>query len=196
MSTPEAFSQAPDIRYLDSLKDYRGKVSKFGYILSLDKKTQFADFMEGIRSYKETDYAGLHVLDPNWHEEGKYTMGALHPRLYEKLEEYFRERGLLNNDQELSARCYHTQLKGGSFALDGRPELMIEVNGGVRHDWGQFICVMLDEGFEPFIFDKDKKTIDALGELAKNTGKKEISSDEARKNYLARQKSLEEENRQ
>lgn len=177
MAIPERPNFTPEelyATYLEGLKDYRGRAINLGFILSLKTNSMFGEFLEeGLRLVTtNTDYAGFHVTDPNWYEEGKYRTGAIHPKLYEDLEGYFREQKVLEDDQVLRPICYY------SDDPDGRANLVIEVSGGKRHDWVQFILCHLEEDFHQFDFQEDAQTINAMKALAQETGRQEISWEE------------------
>ena len=116
MTTPERptfTSQQIYENYLDGLKDGQGRIRNFDFILSLKTDTLVGEFLESLtNAYPITDYAGLHATDPNWYEDGNYKAGILHPKLYEQLQEYFREQKdifglkLLEDDQVLTPICH------------------------------------------------------------------------------------------
>lgn len=190
MTTPEKPSLTPKeiyTTYFDGLKDDRGRVRTFNFVLSLKTSTMFVEFLENFAHVgTATDYAGFHATDPNWYEEGKYRTGILHPKLYEELEGYFKKQKILEDDQTLTPICHY------SNQSDGRGNLVIEVSGGRRHDWDQFILCYLEKDFSEFDFQENVQTIDSMKKLAQETGRQEISFEEARRQYLERKKRAQE----
>lgn len=190
MTTPERHTFTPEqvyANYLDGLKDERGRVRDFSFVLSLKTSTMFGEFLENLTStYTATDYAGLHATDPNWYEEGNYRRGILHPKLYEDLEGYFRAQKVLEDDQVLTPICHY------SNQPNGRGNLVIEVSGGKRHDWGQFILCYLEKDFSQFDFRENTQAINSMKKMAQETGRQEISFEEARSQYLERKRLQEE----
>lgn len=153
--------------YLDGLKNDRGRVRNFDFILFL-KTDAFGDFLENLKDVLTyTDYAGFHLTDPNWYEEGNYRTGILHPKLYEELENHFREemdivdRKILDNDQVLTPICHYSNQPG-----PGRANLLIEVSGGERSDWGQFILCWLEEYPSQIEFQENPQTLNEMRRLA------------------------------
>ncbi len=191
MTTPEKPSLTPKeiyITYFDGLKDDRGRVRTFDFVLSLKTSTMFGEFLENLTGTRTTtDYAGFHATDPNWYEEGKYRTGILHPKLYEELEGYFREQKILEDDQVLTPICHYSNQPAE------RANLVIEVSGGKRHDWGQFILLWLEKDVSQFDFRENTQAINSMKKMAQETGRQEISSEEARRRYLERKKRAQEE---
>lgn len=187
-------SEQTYVNYLDGLKDDRGIVMDFDFILSLKTGSLFGEFLENLEYVSRyTDYAGFHVSDPNWYEEGKYSTGILHPKFYEELEGYFREQKdtidgkILEDDQVLTPMCHYS-----NQPAYGKANLVIEVSGGKRHDWGQFILCHLDKGFNEFDFQENVQVIDSMKKLAREKGRQEISAEETRSQYLERKRLQEE----
>lgn len=166
------------VAYLDSLKDYLGRVMDFEYILRLVPRADLGGFVEAIKFiWPETDYAGLHVTNPNWYEEGKYVTGAVEPELLNAFDNLFRifPPHWLKDDQILKGICFYSKNKK-------RADLMICVAGGEHDDWGQFILVFLVEGSDPFKLDYNPNLVSSLKEKAASVGKHEISFDEYYRN--------------
>jgi len=191
MTTPEKPPFTPEeiyTTYLDGLKNGRGGVRTFNFVLSLKTSAMFGEFLENLTGTStETDYAGFHASDPNWYEEGEYRTGIFHPKLYQELESYFREQKILEDDQVLTPICHY------SNQPDGRANLVIEVSGGERDDWGQFILCWLEKDRNEFDFQEDIQTINSMKKLAREIGRQEISFEEARRRYLERKKRAQEE---
>ena len=194
MTTPERpvfTSEQIYANFLDGLKDYRRRVRDFDFILSLETATLLGDFLENLTAAGiATDYAGFHVTDPNWYEEGSYRTGILHPKLYGDLEDYFRQQKLLEDDQVLTPICHYSNEPGNSEGY-GNPEranLVIGVSGGKRHDWGQFILCWFEEDFSWFNLQEDPQRINEMKKLARETGRQEISYEEAKTQYLERER--------
>ena len=168
------------IIYLDSLKDFRGRVLDLEYILELRKGFSFGEFLEGIRHiHTYTDYAGFHVTDPNWFEEGEYKCGALSPEFYRQLQRHLENRHVLEEDQTLDAVCFYSKDPNhGPTRRGRRTQILIGVSGGERNDWGQFVLVHLEDDFEPFDFVLDRSAIDGLKEMSSKVGSTEISPKE------------------
>lgn len=164
--------------------------------MKLGPQTTFADFLEGVKyASTATDYAGFHASDPNWYEEGNYNTGALDPELFGQLEQHFRAQKLLEEDQRLEPIIHYAtgpagEHYGGIFHFRNvrRANMVIEVSGGEREDWGQFITCWLEDGFHPFHLNEDPKTIDSLKALARETGKQEITPEEYWDAYDQRKK--------
>lgn len=172
--------------YLDSLKDFRGRVRDFDYIVELKKDVSFGDFLEGIsRIRTNTDYAGFHVTDPNWFDEGKYTSGALSPEFYDRLQRHLRNRHVLEADQTLDATCYYSEDPNhGPIRRGERAQFVITVSGGEKDDWGQFVLIRLEEDFEPFEFVEERSSIGELREMSTKVGRPEISFEEYWAKYM------------
>lgn len=172
--------------YLDSLKDYLGRVRDFDYILELRKGVSFGEFLEGIQDIgTDTDYAGFHVTDPNWFEEGKYEGGALSPEFYDRLQRHLRNRYILEEDQTLDATCYYSKDPNhGSTRWGERAQFLVTVSGGERNNWGQFVLIYLEEDFEPFEFGEDRSPIEELKGMSSKVGRPEISFEEFWAKYM------------
>lgn len=178
-------------RYLDGLKGYCNRVIDFEFIMQFNPSVTFGDFLEGIEfAGIATDYAGFHATDPNWYEEGNYETGVLEPELFGQLERHFKTRRLLEDDQKLEpiihfAKRPHGQHYGGIFQFRNvrRADMVINVSGGERDGWGQFITCWLEDGFDPFHLNKNPDAIDTFRTLARETGKQEITSEEYWKAY-------------
>ncbi len=176
-------------RYLDGLKGYCNRVIDIEYIMALEPDVTFGDFMEGVDFVStETDYAGLHVTDPNWYEEGGYRTGAIEPKFFKKLEGYFRRQGVLQDDQALGPIVHYTISSTGNDYGSERPCMMINVSGGEREDWGQFITCWLESGYRPFNLDKDLRAISELKKMARDVGKQEITPEESWAAYRERER--------
>ena len=141
--------------------DYSGRIDEFyrrrvGDLAVLDVKSQIGferfaetfDFRDCIAVFPWTDYAGFHATDPNWYEDGKYRTGLLRVNLFRHLEHLFRETGLLEDDQDLTPVCHYSDDPGTQdfiFLPRPRPNLVVEVTGGEKDSWGQFMCLALGE---------------------------------------------------
>lgn len=141
--------------------DYFGRIREFSedakqklFVLDVKSQIGFERFVESfglddfIGIYPYTDYAGFHATDPNWYEEGEYRTGLLKVNLFRHLEHLFREAGLLKDDQNLLPICHYSDSPGTQdfiFLPESRPNLVIEVTGGEKDSWGQFICCILGE---------------------------------------------------
>ncbi len=187
MTTPEKPPFTPEeiyTTYLDGLKDDMGRVRTFDFVISLKAGTMFGDFLENLKdAIPATDYAGFHATDPNWYEEGEYKTGILHPKLYGELEGYFRKQKILEDDQVLTPICHYSNQPD-----ENRANLVTEVSGGKRHDWGQFILLWLEKDVSQLDFREDTQAIDSMKKMVQETGRQEISFEEAWRQYLERKK--------
>ena len=135
-----------------------------------------------------TDYAGLHVTDPNWYEEGNYVSCLLEPTLLNYLNDFLRSSGYLKGDQgsipTLKPNCWFTErpnYRTDWFHLPSdyrRPDLMLLVEGGIFEDWGEFRSVYLVEESYPFKLDGDYELIKKIREKATLIGKQPMTDDE------------------
>jgi hypothetical protein len=132
--------------YYGGAKNYNGEIPDYKFVLDLKEGISFERFAENFSLedflfvHYDTNYAGSHLTDPNWYEEGKYKTGILRANLYVHLEKMFRQAELLDEDQVLRPRCHYSDDSG-----KGRSNLVIEVSGGERDSWGQVICCFLGE---------------------------------------------------
>lgn len=136
--------KSPETDYVEGIKNYKGEISDYEFVLILNREISFGEFIEALTFvFPHTDYAGFHASDPNWYEEGEYKTGILHPSLFIQLEKYFRRKNLLKEDQTLRAVCHYSISPGKQYYIflpHLRPNLVINVSGGERDRWGQFIC--------------------------------------------------------
>ncbi len=162
MTRPETRSFISDqayINYLDGLKDNRGRVRDFHFIVSLKTSTTSEKFLENLTDAAATEIS--HATHPNRYEEGNYRSGILHPKLYGELEWYFRRKELLEDHQTLTPFCYYS-----SQPTEKRANLVIEVIGKKGHDWRQFILCWLENNFSQFELRGDIQTINSMKKLA------------------------------
>lgn len=193
MTTPEKPAFTPEqiyTTYLDGLKDYRGRAKDFHFILALKNDTTFGGLLENLTCAATDMDSVLRAFDPAWYMDGNYKTGILHPKLYEDMENYFREQKILEDDQVLTPICHYSNEPGNSegYSNPERANLVIGVSGGKRHDWGQFILCWFEEDFSEFDFQENPQRINEMKKLARETGRQEISYEEAKAQYLERER--------
>ncbi len=161
---------SPEVDYIEGAKNYKGEIPEYyEFILRLKEGVSFGEFIEALTFvFPYTDYAGFHASDPNWYEEGEYKTGLLQPDLFFKLEEYFRRGKLLKEDQMFLPVCHYSVNPGRQeliFLPYQRPNLVIEVSGGERDSWGQFICCGIPDCQELLQTEQPDEYIKVLKEM-------------------------------
>lgn len=203
MSTEKPLNLPEDqmIRYFDGIKGYRNEVVNFNFVLKpkiADDPDGFVECIEFV--LEETNYAGLHVTDTNWYEEGNYKTGILEPRLLDTFDRFFRLINRLKEEHTLSPICYFTNEPRGFRSFMGvepirRPDLMICFEGGEHDDWGQYMQVYLVEGSHPFELDYNPKQIEEIKNKARLVGKQIMTDGEFLQEWKEVRKRMDEQSK-
>lgn len=144
--------------YFQGVDREDGTIPQYEFVLSLKEEIGIGKFREDkfmyedIVLYIETYYAGLHLFNPSWYEEGEYKIGILRADLYTELEEWARQDRLLDDDMYLRAECYYSDQEFSP--------IYVKVDGGEHDSWGQFLTIQLKDKMSIFNVSDDKEYIE------------------------------------